>query len=717
MDFTKIYFKMHKYTLDEIKRVLTNCSRPPKIRELARMMNIGQNEYKAFRRLLKDALIDGEIERLRGGRLVVQSYAGKVKGRLVMARSGFGFVVPDDKDEEIFISERELGGAFHGEHVIVELKHFRLGRSREGRIVKVLNRQGKQLVGRLEKNRHGWCLNPDDPRIITSIELESPDGFAVKPGYIVVVCLDQWRADYLPPTGRVVEVLGPAGTPGVDIDALVKSSGVPVDFSRQTLTETRRIRHVIPKSEYDRRGDLRHLTVFTIDPVDAKDHDDAVSFEKMPDGLLRLGVHIADVSYYVKSKTQLDKEALLRGNSIYLVDRVIPMLPQKLSADLCSLHEGVDRLALSILVYYDSKALIKKYKIIESIINSRASLNYKEVQDCLDGKPSSRLKDYTDDLLKMNVLAGKLKARRIKKGSLDFDLPEPKVVLDPEGNVVDIFRYPRFDSHHLIEEFMLVANCVVARTMEAILAPVLYRVHDKPDRLKINDFAELLGEMGYKFSFKGDITPKKFQRVLNHVAGKKEEQFVNKLLLRSLAKALYQPENIGHFGLAFDSYTHFTSPIRRYPDLHLHRVVKLYINKKLKSDTAKKLRDSLKSAGLHCSQTEIQADELERESVKIKMVDYFYDQIGSVFQGTVSGVVNSGLFVEVDDLLVEGFMPYFSIGDDYYIYDEKKHQAVGRRLKKCFRLGDRIEVVVARVDREKREINFFPAFKLGKRKR
>lgn len=704
---------MEKITLQEIKDILGRLPSPPKIRDLARQMNVSQVDYRWFRRLVKDAIIDGEIERLRGGRLAAPSFAGHIKGRLIVTRTGVGFVVPEDQPEDIFVAEKDLAGALHGETVLVELKKFRLGKSRDGQIVKVIHREGKQLVGKLIKSNFGWRLEPNDPRIDNYIELTNPDNHAVKPDYMVVVCLDEWSADYLPPTGRIVEVLGPAGSPGVDIDALVKDSGVPIDFSEEALAETKKIKQAIPAAEIKRRTDLRHLTVFTIDPADAKDHDDAVSYEELADGTVRLGVHIADVSHFVTDNSKLDHDALLRGNSIYLVDRVIPMLPEKLSADLCSLHEGVDRLALSALIYYDKNGHVIKHEVVESIIRSAASLNYMEVQKCLDGEPSPKLEKYAKLLLKLNSLAKILTANRIKGGSLDFDLPEAKVVLDPEGNVVDIFKYPRYDSHRLIEEFMLSANKVVAKTLEAIAAPILFRVHDKPDKLKVNNFAELLKEMGYEFSFKGEITPKKFQRVLNQVAGKADEKFVHKLLLRSLAKAVYQPNNIGHFGLAFDSYAHFTSPIRRYPDLHLHRVLKLFINKKLNAKTAAVLRESLKNIGYHCSQTELQADALERESIKIKMVEYFTDQVGAVFLGTVSGAVRTGLFIEIDDLMAEGFLPYASFGDDYYIYDEGKHQAIGKRSHKRYRLGDKIEVAVARVNREKREIEFMPGVKLA----
>ncbi|MCP4582614.1 MAG: ribonuclease R [candidate division Zixibacteria bacterium] len=695
---------MEDIILQEIKKTLGSLPNPPKIRELARLMKISQDEYRSFRRLVKDAVIDGDIERLRGGRLSVPSYVGRIKGRLIVARTGVGFVVPEDQPEDIFIPEKDLAGAMHGETVMVELKKFRMGKRGEGRIVKVLHREGTQLVGKLTKTRYGWRLEPNDPRIDTIIELANPDNFAVKPDYIVVIRLDDWTADYLPPCGRIVEVLGPAGSPGVDIDALIIDSGIPIEFSTQASSETKKIRKTIPKTEIKRRTDLRHLTVFTIDPADAKDHDDAVSYEELDDGLIRLGVHIADVAHFVKADSWLDKDAVLRGNSVYLVDRVIPMLPEKLSADLCSLHEGVDRLALSAMICFDKHGNIKSHEVVESVIQSAASLNYIEVQKCLDGEPSGKLEPFAELLIKLNELAKKLTAKRLKAGSLDFDLPEPKIALDPEGNVVDIFKYPRFDSHRLIEEFMLAANRIVAKTMEAIASPILYRAHDKPDKLKVNNFAELLKEMGYNFSFKGQITPKKFQWVINQVAGKDDEKFVHKLLLRALAKAAYQPNNIGHFGLAFDSYAHFTSPIRRYPDLHLHRVLKLFINKKLNSKVASDIRDGLKNIGHHCSQTELQADALERESVKIKMVEYFADRIGGVFNGHISGVVRRGLFVEIDDLMAEGFLPYASFGDDYYIYDEIKHQAIGKQSQKRYRLGDPLEVVIAKVDREKREI-------------
>ncbi len=700
---------MNDINIEAIKKAIAETGRPPRPRELARIMKVGDTNYRRFRKSIKDAIASGQIEYKRGGRLGLPGSLGKIRARLIVARSGIGFAIPEDGSGEIFISEDDLGGAMHGEKVIVELKRFRRGKSREGKVVRVLERQGKQIVGRLIKTRHGWLLNPDDPRLSVNIAVDNPEGLALKPDHMAVVVLYDWKADYLPPTGKISEILGPAGSPGVDIDALVRSSGVPIEFSPESQRESKGIPVKITAADLKGRLDLRKIPVFTIDPADAKDHDDAVSLERTENGMWKLGVHIADVSHYVKAGSDLDREALLRGNSIYLVDRVIPMLPEKLSGDVCSLHEGVDRLTLSVFADIDRAGNIKKHSIVPSVIRSRASLNYDDVQACLDGNPNAKTAPFKDLLLDMNELAKILRNKRLKEGSLDFDLPEPKVVLDTKGNIVDIFRYPRYDSHRLIEEFMLVANCIVAKQMQSLAAPILYRVHDRPDKTKIDNFAELLAEMGYKFNFKGDITPKKLQRVLEKIKGQKDEEFIHQLMLRSLAKAVYQPENIGHFGLAFDTYAHFTSPIRRYPDLHLHRIVKIAIAGKLDSEAAAGFRKGLTEIGKHCSETEVIADELERESIKIKLLEYFRDKIGYEMNGTISGVVRNGLFVEIDDLFIEGFVPYSAFGDDYYIFDEKRHQAAGRRNKKVFRLGDKIKVIVARIDSEKRSLELLPS--------
>jgi ribonuclease R len=600
-----------------------------------------------------------------------------------------------------------MGGAIHGEEVRLIIKDTRAGKNREGRIVEVLNRENGRIVGRLYKGRFGLSIVPDDPRCPPSIDVENPKGLVLRKDLVVTTRLYPWVAPYLSPRGFVEEVLGEAGSPGVDIDSLIISHGLPREFDNRINPELARIRKAIPKSEIGRRLDLRGLLMFTIDPSDAKDHDDAISLETQRDSLYELGVHIADVSHYVKEDTTLDREARLRGNSVYLVDRVIPMLPEKLSGDICSLHESQDRLTLSFLASIDDAARVHEWRFVESVIRSSASLSYEEVQGHFDRKGRSRVEQKPGQALdSMLRISRVLRKQRLDKGSLDFDLPEPKVVLDSEGKVLDIFARARMPSHQVVEEFMLLANRYAAIFLESKGIPILYRVHARPDKEKIRKFAELLKEMGYDFSLKGEITAKKLQRILEAVKDKPEEPFVEEILLRSLAKAVYQPENIGHFGLAFPAYTHFTSPIRRYPDLLLHRVLKMVLNKKLTSAKISELQSTLSNIGAHCTSTEIAADEAERDSVKIKQLEYLSERVGGVYDGIISGVVKPGFFVELAGNMVEGFVPFSTINDDYFVLDEGKHRAFGRKSGRVFRLGDRVRVIVARIDLESKQADF-----------
>ena len=698
---------MAKTTIENIIDSINRFPRPLKTRELSRKMGIERNEYGPFRRMVREAVAEGKLTKIRGGRLVLPSKEDFITGKLFVSRAGHGFVLPDDDAGDIYISSRDLGGAIHGEQVKIIMKTARRGKSREGKIVGVIGREKGRVVGRLCMKRFGMSLTPDDPRIQVNIEVENPKKLAVENDMVVTLRLFPWEAVFLPPRGQIEEVLGMAGSPGVDIDSLIVSHGLPREFDRRVKSELAAIRSAIPKSEISRRLDLRDVLNFTIDPVDAKDHDDAISLEILADGRFRLGIHIADVSHYVRSNRVLDSEALLRGNSVYLVDRVIPMLPEKLSGNVCSLHQDKARLTVSFLAEIDEKGKVYKWEFIESVIRSAASLTYEDVQDYLDGRGSKSVDRKTGKTLKqMQEISSALRSGRIKKGSLDFDLPEPHVLLDSEGRVLDIFTKARMPSHQIVEEFMLLANKYAARFLEAAGAPILFRVHAKPDKQKIENFVELLHEMGYRFSFRGEITPKKLQRVLEEVQGKPEEQFVEEILLRSLAKAAYQPENIGHFGLAFESYTHFTSPIRRYPDLLVHRVLKLMLSKKLTPPVTAEIKSSLKRIGAHCTATEITADEAERESVKIKQLEYLNERVGGVYDGIISGVVKSGFFVKLLGSMVEGFVPFSTLEDDYFALEEGKHRAVGRRSKRVFKLGDKVRVIVARVELEKRRADF-----------
>jgi ribonuclease R len=698
---------MEKYSIEDIKKKLIAFSRPPKIKELARTLGIANENYPEFRRFLKDAVSKGQIMRLRGGRLATEAKLALIPGKLLMSGAGHGFVIPDNKSGEVFISPRDLGGALHGEEVRLLIKDTRAGKNREGKIIEVVNREKGRVVGHLYIGRFGMYVTPNDPHFQVNIEVENLKNLTLSDGLIVTVRLLPWEAAYLPPRGYVEEILGKAGTPGVDIDSLVVSHGLPRDFPAELKPELAKIKRAIPKKEITRRRDFREIPVFTIDPPDAKDHDDAISLETLDNGNSRLGVHIADVSYYVTDNSALDKEAKIRGNSVYLVDRVIPMLPEKLSSDICSLVDSEDRLTLSFIAEIDDTGKVIKWEFSESIIRSTATLSYEEVQYYFDKKGKSRIAPREGKVLdKMLILSQIIRQRRIEKGSLDFDLPEPKVLLDPEGKVIDIFIAARMPSHQIVEEFMLLANQYAATMMENLGAPILYRVHARPDKEKIENFAALLREIGYDFSFKGDITPKKIQRVMEIVKGKTEEPFVQEILLRSLAKAIYQPENIGHFGLAFTRYTHFTSPIRRYPDLLVHRVIKMALNNELSSQVIANLAPSLKAIGAHCTATEIAADEAERESVKIKQLEFLSERVGGVFDGIISGVVRPGFFVKLVGNMIEGFVAFSTIKDDYFMLDEGKHQAIGRRTRRVIKLGDKVRVIVARVDMEKRRSDF-----------
>lgn len=698
---------MAKTTIEGIIDSVGKSPRPLKTRELSRKMGIDQNEYRTFRRMVREAVAEGKLGKIRGGRLVLPAKEDFITGKLFVSRAGHGFVLPDDEAGDIYISSRDLGGAIHGEQIKVIFKPARRGRAREGKIIGVIGREMGRVVGRLRMKRLSMSLIPDDPRIKVSIEVENPKKMAVEDDMVVTVRLHPWEATFLPPRGQIEEVLGKAGSPGIDIDSLIVSHGLPREFDPRINKELAAIKSTIPKSEITGRLDLRDVLTFTIDPADAKDHDDAISLESIADGRFRLGIHIADVSHYVRSDRMLDSEALLRGNSVYLVDRVIPMLPEKLSGNICSLHEDKDRLTVSFLAEIDESGRVYKWEFIESVIKSAASLTYEDVQDYLDGRESKKIDRKAGKTLKqMHEISLSLRSGRIKKGSLDFDLPEPHVLLDPEGRVLDIFTRARMPSHQIVEEFMLLANKYAAKLLEAAGAPLLFRVHARPDKQKIENFIELLHEMGYKYSFRGEITPKKLQRVLEQAQGKPEEQFIEEILLRSLAKAAYQPENIGHFGLAFESYTHFTSPIRRYPDLLVHRILKLMLNKKLTPPLTAEIKSSLKRIGAHCTATEIAANEAERESVKIKKLEYLSERVGGVYDGIISGVMKSGFFVELLGSMAEGFVPFSTLESDYFMLEEGKHRAVGRRSKRVFKLGDKVRILVARVDLDERRADF-----------
>ena len=683
--------------------------RPLKIRELAKGMKIPEENYRSFRRTIRLMLQLGLIVKIRKNRLGLPEKLNLVVGKLNASKSGFGFVQSDEGKEEIYISSEDLGTALHGDRVVVRIYGKRTGKSREGTIIKILERTHHTIVGTFKCGKHFNFVQPDNKRFTRDIYITDPA--EAKEGQKVVVTLEDWQDKYLNPEGKVVEVLGYPDDPGVDILTLIKEYQLPLGFPEEVEKETGMLSEKISLIECSRRVDLRNKICFTIDPWDAKDYDDAVSLEKLENGNYLLDVHIADVSYYVKKNSKLDKEALSRGNSIYLADRVIPMLPENLSNLICSLRPKEEKLTYSCLIEIDPKGKVVKYQLVESIIQSQAKLNYDEVQAFFDtGKSNKNLSGLEEILKEMLKLSQILHQKRIAKGSLDFDLPEAKVLMDKEGRVLDIFKQERLESHRLIEEFMLLANQCVAKYSSNLKVPFLYRVHDQPDKEKIESFSEFVSTFGYRFPFQKkdeSITPKKIQRFLKSVEETPQEELINQQLLRALKKACYQPENIGHFGLAFSHYTHFTSPIRRYPDLLVHRLLKeLKENGKYSSERNVYLQERLPFIGRLTSERERLADEVEQESIKLKQIEYLKGKLGEIYNGVISGILPFGFFVRLDELLAEGLVRLSLLEDDYYKFEEKNIRLVGRHTKKIFKLGDRVKVQLIRVDKEEREIDF-----------
>jgi len=683
--------------------------RPLKIRELAKGMKIPEEYYRAFRRTVRAMLQEGSIVKIKKNRLGLPEKLNLVIGKLTVNKSGFGFVQSEDGKEEVYINKEDVGTALNGDKVVVRIYGRRTGKSREGTIIKILERANQIIVGTFKRGKHFFFVQPDDKRFTRDIYIPEPG--QAEEGQKVVVSLEEWQDRYLNPEGKIKEILGYPDDPGVDILALIREYQLPSEFPGEIEREAEKLSQRIPELEYRTRVDFRDKICFTIDPWDAKDHDDAVSLEKLDSGNYLLGVHIADVSYYVKENTRLDKEALSRGNSVYLADRVIPMLPERLSNQICSLRPEEEKLTYSCLMEIDPKGKVIKYRIATSLIQSRAKLNYDEVQVFFDtGKSNKNLSGLEQTLKEMLKLSQILHQKRIAKGSLDFDLPEAKVLMGKDGRVLDIFKQERLESHRLIEEFMLLANQCVAKYASSLKVPFLYRVHDQPDREKIENFAEFISTLGYKFPIeKKDavMSSKRIQRFLKSAEGTPQEELINELLLRSLKKACYQPENIGHFGLAFSHYTHFTSPIRRYPDLLIHRLLKeLEETKSYVPERRAYLQEKLPFIGKFTSDRERLADEVEQESIKLKQIEYLKDKLGEHFSGIIAGILPFGFFVRLDDLLAEGLVRLSSMEDDYYRYEEKNKRLVGRHSRKIYNLGERVKVQLIRVNKEEREIDF-----------
>ncbi len=704
--------KKKKKLIDRIVAFLAeNPDRKFKAKTIARALEIPQEEYVAFRNFLRELARDGVIVKVGRNLYKLQRKPPLVIGKLRVKSQGYGFVQLEETGDEIFISQRNMGTALDGDIVAVELfAKAKEGLLAEGRIDHVIERKRKVIIGTFKKGKYFNYVAPDDIKIPWDIIVHDSFTMGAQPGQKVAVAIDYWEDPGLNPTGRIVKILGFPDEPGVDIDSVVMDFNLPLSFPKTVKKEAKEISDKITPEDLNGRLDLRDIICFTIDPEDAKDFDDAVSLEVLEDGNYLLGVHIADVSHYVRENTAIDQEALERATSVYLVDRVIPMLPERLSNVICSLRPDEDRLTFSVMMKMNKNGHVLEYKIQPSVIRSRRRFSYEEVQEILDKGEG----DYAEILILMRDLSQTLYQRRLRAGSLDFEMPEAKIILDEKGHPVAIQRKERLQSHQLVEEFMLLANRTVAEHVSLRLPaeyhkskrwPFIYRVHERPSEEKIADFANLVRSLGYEFKMRKRISPKHLQEVLQAVKGLPEEDIINQVMLRSLMKAKYDVKNVGHFGLAFPHYTHFTSPIRRYPDLQVHRLLKEYADTPSEKRISH-LRDYLPEVCRIASEREVQAMEAERASVKIKQTEFMADKLGEIYDGIISGIVPFGIFVEVRDYLVEGLVHMRDLTGDYYIYEETNYRLVGRTTGKIYRLGDRVKVQVTRVVPDERLIDF-----------
>lgn len=700
-----------------LKFMKEDAPRPMKRKELVKEFKISSEERVLFRRMLKNMARDGVIIKIKGGRYGVPEKMNLVTGTLQCHPDGFGFVIPEATKEksgsgsnDIYVSPRNIKEAMHGDKVVCRVESRAFKGKEEGRIVQIIERGHTTLVGTFERTGNFGFVVPNERRIAKDIYISNKFSEKAKPGQAVVVEITQYPMAGRNPEGKIIEVLGYPDSPEVEFEMIIRKHGLANTFPEKVLEEAENIPMEIPDEEYRKRKDLRELLTVTIDGETAKDFDDAISIEKLDDGGFRLYVHIADVSHYVIKGSVLDDEAYERGTSVYFLDRVIPMLPQKLSNEICSLKPGEDRLTMTAVMDINAKGEALKYDIYNSVINSNERMTYTDVAKILEDN-DEKLKKRYDHLLdmfsQMKELCGVLNKKRAELGSVDFDLPEPDIIINREGRIENILKAERNIAHRIIEEFMLYANVIAAKHIFNAGIPGIYRVHEKPDLQKVLDFSEFIHNFGYSLENPQKVEAKSLRKLLVSARGEPSEKLINHILLRSMKQAVYSEKNSGHFCLAFDCYTHFTSPIRRYPDLTTHRVLKILLaHKKVSPRKIEQLKKSLPLIAEHSSERERNAMDAEREIIDLNKVRFMMDKTGETFSGFITGVTAFGIFVELEDMFVEGLVHVNSMKDDYYIYHEKKHSLIGDHKNKVYRIGDEVKIAVESVSIEKRQIDF-----------
>jgi ribonuclease R len=691
--------------------LLSSHGRPLSVREVVRRLDLEGPGRRELKKVLRRLIEEGSVVKIRGARVGLPSRMNLVVGRLQCSPAGYGFVIPEQRREgqgDVFVPAGGLGEALHGDRVVARVEG-ETTKGPEGRVIRILERAQQRVVGRYESDgRFGGHVVPFDRRILQEFYIPVGEDGGAESGQMVTVEVTQPPTAKRNPIGTVVAVLGRLTDPGVDLKVVMAKYDLPDAFPPEVDAEAERVARRPGRQETAGRVDFRDWTTVTIDPATAKDHDDAVGVERREGGGWRLAVHIADVAHYVREGGPLDEEAYLRGTSVYFPDRVVPMLPHALSNDVCSLVDGEDRLTQSVVIELDSEGRVEEATFHDGVIRSAASLSYEEAQGIVDGdaKLRRRFSALVADIEAMDELARLMRRRRFERGSLDFDLPEPKLALDQEGEMTGIVPHERLDSMRVIEEFMLAANEAVASKLHRSGTGALYRIHERPDPEKVQEFGDLVASFGYRLPENLEaIRPEDFQRITRQIQGKPEERLVSYLLLRTMKLAQYHEDNLGHFGLAADMYAHFTSPIRRYPDLVVHRALRALRQGK-DAEREAWLEKRLPEMGRHLSDAEQRATEAERELIEWKKVRFMAGKVGETFSGYVTGVQAFGLFVELEEVYVQGLVHVSSMNDDYYHFDEKAHRLKGDNTGRLYQLGDRVEVQVVRVDLDRRQIDF-----------
>ena len=708
---------------------------PMKAKEMASILCVPKNDYSDFNAILQKLEDEFKIQKNRKSKYSLINEEKYITGIFRANEKGFGFVKIDGKEEEIYISKNYTKNALNGDTVVAEILSEEKGASKEGRIIKILTHENDTIVGVFTDNRNYGFVVPDDRKLGTDIFISKKKFGGAKNNSKVLVKILKYPEKGKNAEGEIIEVLGNVNEAGVDMLSLVMEYKLPYEFPEDVIEEAQSFKEENIKNDIEGRLDLRNEEIFTIDGEDAKDLDDAVCVKKLENGNYQLGVHIADVSHYVKEGSKLDKEAIIRGTSIYMLDRVIPMLPKELSNGICSLNPKKDRLTLSVIMEIDQNGYVVSSEIKKSIIKTTRRMSYNEIATILkyingendieviedttkakqkintlqkDIQLLEECKPYFQHFKLMEELAKILKKRREKQGSLNLDLPETKIILDENGFAIDVKKYEMTFANEIIEQFMLTANETVAETFYWLEAPFIYRVHEEPDEEKIQELNTFLYNFGYKIkSNKENIHPKAFAKILEDIKGKDEERVISTLILRTLKQARYESQNKGHFGIASKYYCHFTSPIRRYPDLFIHRIISEYItdNYNLNQEKIDKLNQQATNYANTSSEREKIAQKVERDSIEIKKAEYMQGKIGEEYDGIISSITSFGMFVELENT-VEGLIRFENLGDEYFIYDENRKTLTGEKTKTTYKIGDKVKIRVINANKILRQIDF-----------